>query len=439
MAGTRDRGDPPRRDEGLTPAPDNRIAAAQDSLAAAFREESSRLTASVTRILGGDFAAAEEVVQDALLAAWQQWPADGVPDQPAAWLRTVARRRAIDVLRRDLRYRDRLAATAFPAGPATGLAAGPATGSVAGPGGDEEDDRLMLIFTCCHPALATEAQVALTLRTVCGLTTAEIARAFLVSEAAIIQRLTRARRKIAAAGIPYRVPDGDELAQRLTGVLAVIYLLFNEGYLTSAGDRPQRRDLTGDAEWLAGLLARLMPAEPEVAGLVALIRLHRARAAARFDDAGRLVLLRYQDRSRWRHADIAAATDLLVSAGQRRRPGPYQLQAAIVACHAEAPSWQDTDWTQILLLYDALLEHLPSAVVRLHRTIALGQVMGPEKALSEADTLAPLLDRYHLLHATRAEFLRALGRHDEARRADERALGLTGNPAERALLEQRLA
>ena len=427
MAGTRDRGDPPRHDQGLTPAPDDRIAAAQDSLAAAFREESSRLTASVTRILGGDFAAAEEIVQDALLAAWQQWPADGVPNQPAAWLRTVARRRAIDVLRRDLRYRDRLAATAFPVGPA------------ASPAGDEADDRLMLIFTCCHPALATEAQVALTLRTVCGLTTAEIARAFLVSEAAIIQRLTRARRKIAAAGIPYRVPDDDELAQRLSGVLAVIYLLFNEGYLTSAGDRPQRRDLTGDAEWLAGLLARLMPAEPEVAGLVALIRLHRARAAARFDDAGRLVLLRYQDRSRWRHADIAAATDLLVRAGQQRRPGPYQLQAAIVACHAEAPSWQDTDWTQILLLYDALLEHLPSAVVRLHRTIALGQVMGPEKALSEADTLAPLLDRYHLLHATRAEFLRALSRHDEARRADERALGLTGNPAERALLEQRLA
>jgi RNA polymerase sigma-70 factor (ECF subfamily) len=427
MAGTRDRGDPPRRDQGLTPAPDDRIAAAHDSLAAAFREESSRLTASVTRILGGDFAAAEEVVQDALLAAWRFWPADGVPDQPAAWLRTVVRRRAIDVLRRDLRYRDRLAATAFPAGPA------------ASPAGDEADDRLMLIFTCCHPALATEAQVALTLRTVCGLTTAEIARAFLVSEAAIIQRLTRARRKIAAAGIPYRVPDDDELAQRLSGVLAVIYLLFNEGYLTSAGDRPQRRDLTGDAEWLAGLLARLMPAEPEVAGLVALIRLHRARAAARFDDAGRLVLLRYQDRSRWRHADIAAATDLLVRAGQQRRPGPYQLQAAIVACHAEAPSWPDTDWTQILLLYDALLEHLPSTVVRLHRTIALGQVIGPEKALSEADTLAPLLDRYHLLHATRAEFLRALGRHDEARRADERALGLTGNPAERALLEQRLA
>ncbi|HEV8218905.1 MAG TPA: sigma-70 family RNA polymerase sigma factor [Streptosporangiaceae bacterium] len=438
MAGTRDRGDPPRHDDGLTPAPapppapaaqTDRIAAAQDSLAAAFREESSRLTASVTRILGGDFAAAEEVVQDALLAAWRQWPAGGVPDQPAAWLRTVARRRAIDVLRRDLRYRDRLAASALH------------TDSAAGPASDEasDDDRLMLIFTCCHPALATEAQVALTLRTVCGLSTAEIARAFLVSEAAIIQRLTRARRKIAAAGIPYRVPDGDELAPRLSGVLAVIYLLFNEGYLTSAGDQPQRRDLAGDAEWLAGLLSRLMPAEPEVAGLLALIRLHRARAAARFDAAGRLVLLRHQDRSKWEHTEITAATDLLVRAGQQRRPGPYQLQAAIVACHAEAPSWPDTDWAQILLLYDALLEHLPSAVVRLHRTIALGQVMGPEKALSEADALVPHLDRYHLLHATRAEFLRALGRHDEARRADERALGLTGNPAERALLEQRLA
>ena len=247
----------------------------------------------------------------------------------------------------------------------------------------------MLIFTCCHPALATEAQVALTLRTVCGLSTAEIARAFLVSEAAIIQRLTRARRKIAAAGIPYRVPDGDELAERLSGVLAVIYLLFNEGYLTSAGDRPQRRDLTGDAEWLAGLLARLMPAEPEVLGLLALIRLHRARAAARFDAAGRLVLLRHQDRSRWRHADIAAAADLLVRAGQQRRPGPYQLQAAIVACHAEAPSWADTDWTQILLLYDALLEHLPSAVVRLHRAIALGQVVGPRKPFPRSTPWPP--------------------------------------------------
>src|ERR1044071_2748844 len=246
MAGTRDRGDPPRHDDGLTrtSAPDGpaaRTAAAQDCLAAAFREEGSLLTASVTRILGGDFAAAEEVVQDALLAAWRQWPAGGVPDKPAAWLRAGARRRAIDVLRRDLCYRDRVVATAFP-----DLAIG-ATGQAR-----DDDDRLMLIFTCCHPALATEAQVALTLRTVCGLSTAEIARAFLVSEAAIIQRLTRARRKIAAARIPYRAPDGDALPPPLPAVLAVIYLLFNEGYLTSAGDQPQRRDLTGDAEWLAG-------------------------------------------------------------------------------------------------------------------------------------------------------------------------------------------
>src|SRR5215472_16471543 len=234
MARARDSRDPSGRDHALT--------ATRDALAAVFREEAGRLAASVTRILG-DFDAAEEVVQDALLAAWQQWPADGVPDRPGAWLWTVAR------------YRERARAVVFPVQQA------------------DEDDRLMLIFTCCHPALSREAQVALTLRTVCGLSTAEIARAFLVSETAIVQRLTRARRKIAAAGIPYRVPAADELSQRLAGVLAVIYLLFNEGYLCSAGEVPQRRDLTGDAEWLAGLLDRLMPAEPEVAGLLALIRL----------------------------------------------------------------------------------------------------------------------------------------------------------------------
>jgi RNA polymerase sigma-70 factor (ECF subfamily) len=297
----------------------------------------------------------------------------------------------------------------------------------------------MLIFTCCHPALSQEAQVALTLRTVCGLSTSEIASAFLVSETAIIQRLTRARRKIATAGIPYRVPGDDELGQRLSGVLAVIYLLFNEGYLCSAGDTPQRRDLTDDAEWLAALLARLMPAEPEVLGLLALIRLHRARAVARFDAAGRLVLLRDQDRARWNHAEIAAAADLVVRAAQKRRPGPYQIQAAIVACHAEAPSWEATDWPQILLLYDALLGHQPSPVIRLHRAIALGQVLGPRAALDETDALARDLDRYHLYHAIRAEFLRELGDLARARLADERALGLTANPAERALLEQRLA
>jgi len=412
MARAGDGRDPPRDDGALN--------AARDALSAVFREEAGRLAASVTRILG-DFEAAEEVVQDALLAAWRQWPSDGIPERPGAWLWTAARRRAIDVLRRNVRYRERVPALSFPAEQAG------------------EDDRLMLIFTCCHPALSQETQVALTLRTVCGLSTGEIASAFLVSEAAIIQRLTRARRKIATAGIPYRVPADDELGQRLAGVLAVIYLLFNEGYLCSAGDTPQRRDLTDDAEWLAALLARLMPAEPEVLGLLALIRLHRARAVTRFDAEGRLVLLRDQDRARWDHAGIAAAADLVVRAAQKRRPGPYQIQAAIVACHAEAPSWAATDWPQILLLYDALLRHQPSPVIRLHRAIVLGQVLGPQAALDETDALACDLDRYHLYHATRAEFLRELGHPARARQADERALGLTANPAERALLEQRLA
>ena len=236
--------------------------------------------------------------------------------------------------------------------------------------------RLRLLFTCCHPALSPEARVALTLRAVCGLSTAEIAGAFLVSESAIVQRLTRARRKIADAGIPYQVPADDELGERLTGVLAVIYLLFNEGYLSTAGDLPHRRDRTDDAEWLAEQLARLMPTEPEVLGLLALIRLHRARSHARFGPTGRLILLRDQDRSLWNHREIAAATDLVVRAGRLRRPGPFQIQAAIVACHAEAANWEATDWLQILLLYDALLHHAPSPVVRLHRAVALRQVLG---------------------------------------------------------------
>jgi RNA polymerase sigma factor (sigma-70 family) len=415
MARARDRRDPSRGDA---------LATTGDALSAVFREEAGRLTASVMRVLG-DFDAAEEVVQDALLAAWEQWPVDGVPERPAAWLWTVARRRAVDLLRRDVRYRQKLVLAAWPVEP---------------PGEPEVDDgRLRLVFTCCHPSLSPEARVALTLRTVCGLTTAEIASAFVVSEAAIVQRLTRARRKIAAAGVPYRVPADDELGERLGDVLAVTYLLFNEGYLCSSGDRPQRRDLSDDAEWLAALLARLMPTEPEVLGLLALIRLHRARALARFDGRGRLVLLRDQDRSRWDRTEIAAAGDLLGRAARLRRPGPYQLQAAIVACHAEAPSWEATDWLQILLLYDALLEHLPSAVIRLHRAIALSHVAGPRAALDEVDRLHDELARYHLFHATRAELLRDLGRPLEARQADAQALRLTGNPAERALLEQRLA
>jgi RNA polymerase sigma factor (sigma-70 family) len=414
MAGTRDGGDPSGGDAAV---------AAREALAGVFREEAGRLAASVTRVLG-DFDAAEEVVQDALLAAWERWPVEGVPDRPGAWLWTVARRRAVDVLRRDVRYRPKLATLAWPVEPDEP---------------DSGDDRLRLLFTCCHPALSQDARVALTLRTICGLRTAEIANAFLVSESAIVQRLTRARRKIAKAGIPYRVPADDELADRLSDVLAVIYLLFNEGYLSSGGPAPHRRDLTEDAEWLARLLAGLMPTEPEVLGLLALIQLHRARDRARFDAEGRLVLLRDQDRTRWDRGEIAAAADLVVRAARLRRPGPYQIQAAIVACHAEAADWAATDWLQILLLYGALLRHLPSPVIRLHRAVALGHVLGDRAALDEVDALATELDGYHLYHATRAELLRNLGRTVEARLADERALCLTGNPAERALLEQRLA
>jgi RNA polymerase sigma factor (sigma-70 family) len=387
-------------------------------LASVFREEAGRLTASLIRTLG-DFYLAEELVQDSIMVALERWPREGVPENPGAWLLTVARNRAVDRLRRDVRYREKLQQLEMP---------------------EEQtpDDRLSLIFTCCHPALSREVQVALTLRTVCGMTTTEIGRAFLTSETTVAQRLVRARRKISDAGIPYRVPDPDELNDRLHEVLAVLYLMFNEGYLTSAGDKPERRDLTADAEWLANLLCRLMPTEPEVLGLLALIQLHRARAETRFDREGRLVLLRDQDRFRWDRKAITAAADLVVRASRMRRPGPYQIQAAIVACHAEAPSWEATDWLQILLLYDTLEQYSPSPVTSLNRAIALSHARGPQAALDEVDLLQDALGKYHLFHATRAELLRELGRAKEARRADEAALGLTANPAERALLEQRL-
>jgi RNA polymerase sigma-70 factor (ECF subfamily) len=392
--------------------------ASHDQLASVVRQHAGQLAAALMRVTG-DFATAEDLVQDAVLAALQHWPVEGIPDRPDAWLFTVARRRALDGFRRAGNYRAKLAQLQWPVPPA-------------------EDERLRLIFTCCHPALPRQAQIALTLRVVCGLTTAQIARAFLVHETAIAQRITRAKRKITGAGIPYRVPDDDELAARLAEVLTVIYLLFNEGYLATAGP-PQSRDLAEDAEWLASLLHQLMPAEPEVAGLLALIRLHRARAAARFGADGGLVLLRDQDRSRWDREAIADATRLLTRAARRRRPGPYQLQAAIVACHAEAGRWEDTDWEQIVLLYDMLLHLAPSPVTRLHRAIAVRYRTGPRAAMAELEALAGLLDEYHLYHATRAELLRALGEPGRARAADRRALELTANPAEQAILQQRLA
>ncbi len=394
-----------------------------DAVAAVFHAEAGRLTAALMRSLG-DFDLAEECVQDALVAALEHWPREGVPASPGAWLMTTARRRGIDRLRRAKRYEEKIAQLEETA------VTTPST---------LPDERLELIFTCCHPALSREAQVALTLRSVAGLTTPEIARAFLVPEATVAQRLVRAKRKIVDAKIPFRVPERAELAERLEEVLTVLYLMFNEGYLSTGRRGASDRDLAAEAEWLASLVVQLLPAEPEALGLLALMRFHLARAAARFDSSGRIVLLKDQDRSRWDRATIADARALVSRFIALRQPGPYQVQALIAMAHADARTWEDTRWPEIVRGYDALLGFGDSPVVRLNRAIAVWHVAGAETALAEIEPLADDLDGYHLFHATRGELLRALGRAEEARVSDRRALELTENPAERALLEARLA
>ena len=398
-----------------------------------FRHESGRAVATLIRVLG-DFDRAEEAVQDAFLVALERWPSGGVPSNPGAWIVTTARNKAIDRLRRERRLAQKQVELAQLMTLDPGEPDRQNRSSVV-------DDRLRLIFTCCHPALSPEARVALTLRTLGGLQTAEIARAFLVPEPTMAQRLVRAKAKIRAACIPYRVPPDHLLPERLDGVLAVLYLVFNEGYVASGGDALIRRELCDEAIRLARLLAALMPDEPEVLGLLALLLLHHARRDARVGDAGELILLDDQDRSRWDQAMILDGVGVLDRAVRLGRLGPYRVQAAIAALHATAASPEATDWGRILALYDALRRMSPSPVVELNRAVAIAMAHGPEQGLALVEELAAggALDGYHLFHATRADLLRRLGRDAEAAAAYRQALELTGNPAERSFLTRRLA
>jgi RNA polymerase sigma factor (sigma-70 family) len=391
-----------------------------------YQAEATRIRAALAARLG-DVGLAEDAVQDAFIEAIEHWRDGEAPANCGGWLATTARRKALDRLRRARAGREKLALLA-------------ATISLKDDGTEDADEELLgMIFACCHPALPRESQIALTLRAVCGLSTAQIAAAFLVAEPAMTQRLLRARKALRAAHADVRVPDPDHLAERLAEVLAVVYLVFNEGYLASAGREPARRDLAAQAVALTRLLHRLMPREPEVLGLLALMLLHESRATTRFDGWGRLVRLADQDRARWDQQLIAEATGLLDRALALRGPGPYQVQAAIAALHAQAPDYEHTDWRQIRLLYDGLQELTPSPVVLLNRAVATRYTQGPEAALAEIEPLAGELDGYRLFHALRAGLLTGLGHDDEARAASERALALAGNPAERELIARRLS
>jgi RNA polymerase sigma-70 factor, ECF subfamily len=407
-----------------------------------FREESGRAVATLIRVLG-DFDLAEEAVQEAFVTALETWPSRGIPDNPGAWITTTARNRAIDRLRRRKRLAEKSELLGREAAIEAELAAVDPEASIDAEGDVSPiaDDRLRLIFTCCHPALAVEARVALTLRTLGGLSTPEIARAFLVPEATLAQRLVRAKRKIRDAGIPYRVPPDHDLPERLDGVLRVLYLVFNEGYGASSGDRLIRRELCTEAIRLGRVLFDLMPDEPEALGLLALMLLHDARREARTGPDGSLVLLEDQDRSRWNRQRIDEGRELLDRALRMRRVGPMQLQAAIAALHDDALTPADTDWQEIAGLYAALRRIEPTPIVELNRAVAVAMASGPEAGLALVDALVASgqLDDYPYLHSARADLLRRLGRSSEAGAAYERALELTTNEAERAFLGGRLA
>jgi RNA polymerase sigma factor (sigma-70 family) len=401
------------------------VSDAASALGQYVRDEAGLLVASLTRQFG-NFDVAEDAVQDAILEAVRRWPDAGVPREPGAWLRVTARRKATDRLRREARLAGKLAVIAD-------LEEVEVEGQR-----PMADDRLVLLFMCCHPSLSREAQVALTLRCLLGFTTAQLARAFLASEATMTKRIVRAKRKIVEAGIPFAVPAGEEARSRLGEVLLSIYVMFNEGYLSAGPEAGERAELATDAEWLARLVHGLMPTEAEVTGLLALIQLHQARRRARFDADG-IVLLKDQDRTLWDRPAIDSALELLNRALRQGQPGVYQLQAAIAGCHAVARIWGATDWALIVTLYDRLVALSASPVAELNRAIALRHRDGPAAALAAIDPLAGRLDSYHLYHASRAEFLRELGRQSEAAEADRIASSLTANPAELRLLRLRIA